>query len=97
MAGWIPGMSDPLPLAGLVVLAGRRWPAGRSLVTSGLDDVGSLTSHVHIGLHSLLRKQLYFFTFDFSFSFFWYTLVHFLANTFYSFYSGCVIRYFLLG
>jgi hypothetical protein len=26
-----------------------------------LDNVGSLTSHNHIGLHGLLRGQLYFF------------------------------------
>jgi hypothetical protein len=37
MAGRIPGMSGPLPRAVLVVLAGRCWPAGRSLETPGLD------------------------------------------------------------
>jgi hypothetical protein len=38
MAGRIPGMSGPLPRAGLVVLAGRCWPAGRSLESPGLDN-----------------------------------------------------------
>jgi hypothetical protein len=37
MVGLIPGMSGPLLQAGLVVLVGRCWPAGRSLETPGLD------------------------------------------------------------
>jgi hypothetical protein len=37
--------------------AGRSWPAGRSLPTTGLDNEGSLTSHNPIGLQGLLRDS----------------------------------------
>jgi hypothetical protein len=49
MAGRIPGM---------VVLAGRCWPAGRSLETPGLDNVRSLISHNIMGLHARYGDSL---------------------------------------
>jgi hypothetical protein len=44
-----------------MTLAGRIWPAGRSLETPGLDNVGSLTSHNPIGLQGLLKGWFTFF------------------------------------
>jgi hypothetical protein len=38
-----------------------KWPARSfGLATPGLDNVGLLTSHNPIGLHGLLRGELYF-------------------------------------
>jgi hypothetical protein len=39
--------------------APEKYIAGAALDRAGLDNVGSLTSHNPIGLHGLLRGELY--------------------------------------